>query len=212
MLTKHFRYAIYLFVFICASSAIAQSSVAFFRAVHVDDAGTVQRLLDQGFDPNTVDEKGQVGLYLAFRDESPKTVAALLAHPQTRIDAVNQANETPLMMAALRGQIEGARQLLARGAALNRPGWTPLHYAASGPEHRMVALLLERGALVDAPSPNRTTPLMMAARYGPEDAVDLLLARGASLGARNDAGLGPVDFAELAGRESLAARLRSAAR
>jgi hypothetical protein len=42
--------------------------------------------------------------------------------------------------------------------------------------------------------------------------VDLLLARGASLGARNDAGLGPVDFAELAGRESLAARLRSAAR
>jgi ankyrin repeat protein len=139
-------------------------------------------------------------------------VAALLAHPQTRIDAVNQANETPLMMAALRGQIEGARQLLALGAALNRPGWTPLHYAASGPAHRMVALLLERGALVDAPSPNRTTPLMMAARYGPEDAVDLLLARGASLGARNDAGLGPVDFAELAGRESLAARLRSAAR
>ncbi|MDO9072762.1 MAG: ankyrin repeat domain-containing protein [Rubrivivax sp.] len=184
----------------------------FFRAINVDDASKVKQLLDRGFDPNTVDEKGQVGLYLAFRDESPKAVAVLLAHPRTRIDAVNNADETPLMMAALRGQLDGARQLLDRGAAHNRPGWTPLHYAASGPEPRMVALLLERGAQVEALSPNRSTPLMMAARYGPEEAVDLLLARGASLRARNDADLGAVEFAELAGRDSLAARLRSAAR
>jgi ankyrin repeat protein len=76
----------------------------------------------------------------------------------------------------------------------------------------MVALLLERGALVEALSPNRSTPLMMASRYGPEEAVDLLLARGANLRARNDAGLGPVEFAELAGREALATRLKVAVR
>lgn len=212
MLTSHLKKVLYALVLLVFSAANAQPSVDFFRAIHVDDVGTVRRLLERGFDPNTVDPKGQVGLYLAFRDESPKAVAALLAHPQTRIDAVNAADETPLMMAALRGQLDAARQLLDRGAALNRPGWTPLHYAASGPEHRMVALLLERGAQVDALSPNRSTPLMMAARYGPEAAVDLLLARGASLRARNDAGLGPADFAELAGRESLVARLKAAAR
>lgn len=212
MLINHFRYILYVIVLFAFSVANAQPSVDFFRAIHLDDASKVKQLLDRGFDPNTVDEKGQVGLYLAFRDESPKAAAALMAHPQTRIDAVNQADETPLMMAALRGQLEGARLLLDRGAALNRPGWTPLHYAASGPEPRMVALLLERGAQVEAPSPNRSTPLMMAARYGPEEAVDLLLARGASLRARNDAGLGAVEFAELAGRESLTARLKAAAR
>lgn len=212
MLTNYFRYLVYLFVIVGFSVANAQTSVEFFRAVNVDDARTVTQLLARGFDPNTPDEKGQVGLYLAFRDESPKVVAALLAHPQTRIDATNPADETPLMMAALRGQLDGARQLLERGAALNRQGWTPLHYAACSPEPRMVALLLERGAQVEALSPNRSTPLMMAARYGPEDAVDLLLARGASLRARNDQGLGPVAFAELAGRESLAARLKAAAR
>ena len=76
----------------------------------------------------------------------------------------------------------------------------------------MVALLLERGAQIEALSPNRTTPLMMAARYGPEAAVDLLLARGASLKARNDSALGAVDFALLAGREALAQRLQAAAR
>lgn len=212
MITKCLRYVFYALLIAGFSLAHAQVSVDFFRAINVDDAGTVKRLLDRGFDPNTVDEKGQVGLYLAFRDESPKAAAALLAHPQTRIDATNQADETPLMMAALRGQLDGARQLLDRGATLNRPGWTPLHYAASGPEPRMVALLLERGAQIEALSPNRSTPMMMAARYGPEEAVDLLLGRGASLRARNDAGLGAADFAALAGRESLAARLKAAAR
>jgi ankyrin repeat protein len=212
MLIKYFKYVVYVVVTIAFTASRAETSVEFFRAINVDSASTVKRLLERGFDPNTIDEKGQVGLYLAFRDESPKAAEALLAHPQTRIDAVNKADETPLMMAALRGQLDGAKQLLDRGAAVNRPGWTPLHYAASGPEFRMVALLLERGAQVEALSPNRTTPLMMAARYGPEEAVDLLLARGARLSARNDAGLGPVDFAVLAGRESLAARLKAAPR
>lgn len=212
MLTKYFRYLAYLIVVLGFSVARADTAVDFFRAVNVDDAGAVKALLARGFDPNTPSEKGQVALYLAFRDDSPKVVAALLAHPSTRIDAANAADETPLMMAALRGQLDGARQLIDRGAAVNRPGWTPLHYAATGPEPRLVALLLERGAQIEAPSPNRTTPLMMASRYGPEAAVDLLLARGASLRARNDAGLGAVEFAELGGREALAARLKAALR
>jgi uncharacterized protein len=212
MMNHCFRFVFYIVVLLTISVANAEPAVDFFRAVNVDDAGTVKALLGRGFDPNTVSEKGQVGLYLAFRDESPKVVAALLAHPKTRIDATNAADETPLMMAALRGQVDGARQLIDRGAAVNRTGWTPLHYAASGPEALVVALLLERGAQIEALSPNRTTPLMMAARYGPEAAVDLLLARGASLQARNDSALGPVDFAVLAGREALAQRLQAAAR
>ncbi|MDP2004412.1 MAG: ankyrin repeat domain-containing protein [Rubrivivax sp.] len=212
MLKFYFKLFLYSLVLLTLSTARADPAVEFFRAVNTDDAGTVKALLDRGFDPNTLSEKGQVGLYLAFRDESPKVVAALLAHPKTRLDAVNAADETPLMMAALRGQVDGVRQLLDRGASLNRPGWTPLHYAASGPGAGGVALLLERGARLEALSPNRTTPLMMAARYGPEAAVDLLLARGASLQARNDAGLGAVDFALLAGREALAQRLQAATR
>ena len=202
----------YLLVLMAFSSARADALVDYFRAVHLDDERTVSRLLAQGFDPNSTNEKGQNGLFIAMRDEAPKVAALLMGHPQIRIDQTNQSNETPLMMAALRGHLALAEQLLAKGAALNRAGWTPLHYAASGPESRMVVMLLARGAVVDAPSPNRTTALMMAARYGTEDAVDALLARGASLQARNEAGLGPVDFARLAGRDALARRLEQAAR
>ncbi len=206
------KFIVYLVLAMTFCSVRAGAYEDFFRAVNVDNDLTVRELLERGFDPNTLSEKGQLPLYLALREASPKVAAALLAHPQTRIDTPNAAGETPLMMAALRGQLTWARQLLGRGAAVNREGWTPLHYAATGPEPQLVALLLERGAVIDAPSPNRSTPLMMACRYGPEGAVDLLLARGASLQLRNDAGMDAVDFARSAGREALTRRLEAARR
>jgi uncharacterized protein len=85
-----------------------------------------------------------------------------------------------------------------------------LHYAASGPEPKLLAWLLDQGAAIDAPSPNRTTALMMAARYGAIDGADLLLARGANARLRNDRELSAADFARMAGREALAARLEAA--
>lgn len=179
----------------------------FFRAVRGDDARAVNALLARGFDPNAPDENGQVGLYLALRDGSPNVAAALLASRELKVDAVNTANETPLMMAALRGQMDWAQRLLDRGAQVNRDGWTPLHYAATGPEPKLVALLLDRGAAIEAHSPNRTTPLMMAAGYGAIDAADLLHKRGADTRSRNDAGLNAADFARRAGRDALAKRL-----
>lgn len=211
MMRNYFRYFSYLAVIAFSSAVFADSSVDFFRAVNVDNERTVKELLAVGFDPNTANEKGQVGLYLALQEESLKVASVLLAHPAIRIDATTAANETPLMMAAMRGNLEWTQRLLDRGAALNRAGWTPLHYAASGPAVAVVKLLLDRGAAIDAPSPNRSTALMMAARYGSEEAVQLLLARGASAKLRNDRQMSPADFARSAGREPLALLLEAAA-
>jgi ankyrin repeat protein len=111
------------------------------------------------------------------------------------------------MMAALKGHADWVRKLIERGAQVNKTGWTPLHYAATGPNPAVVQLLLERGAQVDAESPNRTTPLMMAARYGNEAGVDILLARGADPKRTNDLGLSAADFARDAQRTALSARL-----
>jgi ankyrin repeat protein len=203
----HLKKLLDIFVAACFSLAIAAPVDSFFRAINVDNASTVSELLAEGFDPNTVGERGQVPLYMAMREGSGKVAATLLAHKGIRVDATNEANETPVMMAALRGNLEWTQRLLDHGAAVNRAGWTPLHYAATGPEPKVVALLLDRGAAIEAPSPNRSTALMMAARYGNEESVDLLLARGANPRVRNDRDMNAADFARSAGRQALAARL-----
>lgn len=184
----------------------------FFKAVGGDDAGAVERLLQRGFDANSLDEQGQPGLLLVFRDGSFRVAEVLLAQRSLLVDAANASGETALMMAALKGHTPWVRRLLDRGAAIERPGWTPLHYAATGPDPAAVALLLERGARVDARSPNDSTPLMMAARYGSEESVKLLLARGADPRLRNQREMTAADFARSVGRESLAQQLERAAR
>jgi hypothetical protein len=209
---KYFRFGLYIFVLTGFSSANADPKIDFFRAVNIDNDGAVRQLLEAGFDPNSVNPQGLVGLFLAMREQSFKVAALLVAHPAIRIDAVSPADETPLMMACLKGHRDWARRLLGAGATLNRPGWTPLHYAASGPDAALVGDLLERGADVNAGSPNRSTPLMMAARYGAEAAADLLLLKGADARARNERGLTAADFARTAGRVALALRIEGAAR
>ncbi|WP_448173563.1 ankyrin repeat domain-containing protein [Rhizobacter fulvus] len=180
-------------------------------AIKNDNASLLSGLLDRGFDPNTRDPKGQPGLTVALQERSPKALKALLERRHIDINALNQAGESPLMMAALKGDVPAAQQLLERGAKVNQSGWAPLHYAATGPETRLVQLLLERGAEINAPSPNGTTPLMMAAQYGTEDSVRLLLERGADASRRNDRGMRAADFAKLSGREPVIKRLEQAA-
>jgi len=208
---NNFRYIAYLIMAMCFSVANAQSYDAFFSAVNRGDGASVAALLARGFDANARDARGQTGLHLALRDDSPKVVEALLAHPAIDVNALNDAGESPLMMAALRGQLATAERLMARGAKVHQPGWAPIHYAATGPEPRLVALLLDRGAPLEAESPNRSTPLMMAAGYGPEASVDLLLARGADPKRRNDRDYDAAAFARQGGREFLLKRLQPAA-
>lgn len=205
---KHFKSVLYLAVMIGVSSSIAGPREDLLKAVELDTGHQVKALLQQAVDPNLRDDQGQVPLFLALRAESYKAAAELLADARTDVDLANANGETPLMMAALRGNLEWAQRLLDRGAKVNREGWTPLHYAASGGEPKLVRLLLERGAVLDAKSPNGTTPLMMAARYGAIDSADLLRERGADLSLRNERGLNAADFAAGAGRDTLVQRLQ----
>lgn len=198
---------IYLFVLFGCSLAIAGSYEDFFVAVKRNDGGRVTEILRRGFDPNTLDPNGKVALVMALQEENYAVAEALMASRELNVNLANPAGETALMMAALRGNLAWTERLLARGAKIDKPGWTPLHYAATGPEPQIVKLLIERGAVVDAEAPDKTTPLMMAARYGKEESVDLLLAHGADPKRTNARNMNAADFALGGGREWLAQRL-----
>jgi uncharacterized protein len=209
---NHFKVLLYLTVMTLLSSAYAGAFDDFFRAVRTDDAPTVALLLERGFDPNAHEESGQSALSLAVRERADHVIDALLKHPQLELNAQNRVGETALMLAALQGRLDLVRRLLDRGAAVAQEGWTPLHYAASGPDAQVVALLLARGAAIEARSPNGSTALMMAARYGNEQSVAVLLEHKADAQVRNDRGMDAADFARSVGREALAKRLESRSR
>lgn len=207
---NYFKKSIYLVVMAASFAAQAGSFEDFFRAVRGDNASGVRTLLNRGFDPNTRDENGQTGLMLALREPSPKVVQVLMESPQLNVDLANAKDETPLMLASIKGQQDLVVQLLKRDAAVNKTGWAPLHYAASSGQLSIMKLLLENHAFIDAQSPNGTTPLMMAAMYGSNDAVKLLLAEGADTAMKNQLGMTAVDFAVKANRAESAELIKAA--
>ena len=197
---NHFKKLAYLVVFAGFATAQAGSYEDYFRSVESDEAAVVKRLLGRGFDPNTLDPKGQHGLYIALRESSLKVAKLLVDWPKTDVNMLNAKGESPLMMAALKGNPQIAEALVKKGADVNKTGWAPLHYAASSGNLSIIAMLIENSAYIDAESPNGTTPLMMAAMYGTPEAVKLLSDEGADVQLKNVQGLTALQFAQRAER------------
>ena len=198
-----------------SATAWAGAYEDFFVAILRDDGDAITALLRRGFDPNTRDPRGQVGLTIALQNGANKAVAALLASRRLNVEARNAKDESPLMMAAIKGNVEAVKALIAGDADVNKTGWTPLHYAASAgsPQHAVIiSLLLENHAYIDAASPNGTTPLMMAAHYGSTEALQLLLDEGADPTLKNQLGLTAADFALRVSRTESAERIAAAIR
>lgn len=184
----------------------------FFRAVTMNDARTVQAMLATTINPNQINPiGGEPGLVLALREDSMDVFRVLLDHPATRLETPAINGNTALMMAAFKANMPAAQALLAKGARVNQPGWTALHYAAAGGADDIARLLLQKGARIDAESPpasGQYTPLMMAAREGKESTVRLLLAAGADARRKNSEDLTAAQIAERAEMPRIAAEIK----
>jgi ankyrin repeat protein len=184
---------------------------SFFRAVQMDDASTVRKMVGTVVNANELNPLGgEPALVLAIREGSTAVVQDLLAHPGTDLERKAVNGNTALMMAAFKRDGDTVRALLDKGAKVNQPGWTALHYAAASGDATIAQLLIERGAKLDALSPRPSgavTPLMMAAREGQDGIVRLLLAKGANAGLRNTEGFTAAQLAKQAGHDKLAGLL-----
>lgn len=196
---KNFKYIqksiVFIWFFSLCLVARSGSYEDFFKAIQFDNVRVVQSLLQRGFDPNTVNPEGIPALMLAVREPSIKVAELLASWPQTRTEVRNASDESPLMLAALRGYLPLVKKLVDNDADVNKPGWTALHYAATGGHVPIIEYLVEQSAYIDAESPNGTTPLMMAAMYGSPEAVKSLIQAGADLTLKNQLGMTALDFA-----------------
>jgi len=190
-----------VFVTLALLAAIVQAGSYddFFFAIEKNDVHGVSSFLNRGFDPNTPTEDGLTPLIVAIRAGSIN-VALILANTKgVDLDRPNLHDETPLMLAIISGNKEFAKYLISIGASVNKPGWTPLHYASTKGDLSTMRLLLNESAYIDSESPNGTTPLMMAAQYGTIDAVKLLIEEGADPTIKNNLKLNAIQFAEIGG-------------
>jgi hypothetical protein len=108
-----------------------------------------------------------------------------------------------LQNAVRKSSYEHVLALLDQGIDVNirhpHDGSTPLHWAVSAQDERIMLVLIERGASVNAKDREGKIPLHRAAFAGNVVAIDLLLAKGASINEQERSGNTPLHFATLFG-------------
>ncbi len=140
-------------------------------------------------------------------------ITGLLLDAGARHDARAKLGWTALGLAAVKGHVEVARTLLDAGAdpgARDAYGWTPLMRAAHHGHTAVVRLLLESPDVdLSLVQESGATVLHLGAAGGEPDVVELLLARGADVAARDGHGSTAADAAMANGYVVIAERLRA---
>jgi ankyrin repeat protein len=103
-----------------------------FTAIRSIDYTSINILLSEGTDIDTVDQQGNTPLMVATEIGNPRIMDIILSHNPT-IDKQNKEGMTALMIAAKTGQLHAVKKLLSHGAdyaARNNSGNNPITLAS----------------------------------------------------------------------------------
>ena len=164
--------------------------------VRSDGVNKISESIDQGQDPNLINDDGHTSLIYAYREGALKSFDALVQHPKVDINQQNSYHESPIMYPALANDFERVKTLTEKGAQLNHLGWSPIHYAAIKGNAEIVKYLLDHGAWPNSPAPDGSNPLMMSVSAGSVEAVEALVNAGADPNAVNFDGVSALDLAK----------------
>ncbi len=167
------------------------------------DPAIIKQLLKAGADANETNAEGQTPLMVVARTGNLESAKLLLRHG-AKVNTVEQwGGQTALMWAAAQSQPEMVKLLIkhradvtARAAVrdwqrritaegrpkdMNRGGLTALLFAAREGCIECAKHLLEGGADIDLPDPDRTTPLVLALMNFHFDLAAYLVSAGADV-------------------------------
>ncbi|XP_064873007.1 ankyrin repeat domain-containing protein 12-like isoform X2 [Oncorhynchus nerka] len=128
-----------------------------------------------------------------------KLPSSTASRARDKVNKRNERGETPLHMAAIRGDAKQVKELIGLGADVNIKdfaGWTPLHEACNLGYYDVAKVLIAAGAEVNTQGLDDDTPLHDASSSGHTDIVKLLLTHGGNAFQANKRGERPVDVAD----------------
>lgn len=178
-------------------------------AINREHPDCAQVLLDNGADPDTMNNEKETPLYKACERSNAALVAMLLNYGA----AVNLhciQGWTALQEAVVRNNVEICAMLLKAGAKINATnmyGITPLFSAAQTGSMDTLRFLIQHGADINTQAADGNTALMEAAKNRHEEVVEFLLSQNADANRTGRNGLLPLHIAAQNGHETIAAML-----
>ncbi len=200
-----------LFLSLClafSADVLANDQEEIAVACKNDNAAAVAKFFEKGLDPNSLDASGTPLIVLATTHGAGNVIRMLASNPKINLNNTGKNGESALAVAAYKNNREVLDLLLSKGALLETPGWTAMHYAASAGHLDMVQYLISKKATLDPLSANKTTPMMMAARSRHTHVVKALLEAGANPAAKNDSDLTTADYLDRHKETELAEQVR----
>lgn len=156
-----------------------KETIPAFRAAEQRDANTLAHLLDEGFDLEFRNDRGQTLLICAAGSRQPQIVRLLLDRG-ANVTARDNQRRTALNRAAACYSLDSAKLLIAAGAdleAADKEGNTPLLKVV--PSERLALYLIEHGADVNAVNNRGYRPLQYCTGYDTGDLRAALIRAGA---------------------------------
>jgi ankyrin repeat protein len=161
-------------------------------------------------------EAARTTQFVAGEDRIP--LVAYLLDQGLEVDARDERGMTPLHIAAFWANQPLLRFLIERGAEVDaraKAGGNAVYFACQATDPpasdrlETVQFLIEQEVAVDVVGVDGHTPLHMAAWFGHDDLVTLLVERGLDPAEENDEGKTPADLAAEGGFAALAEQLRA---
>lgn len=156
---------------------------ALIKSVINNDLSNINRILELGVDPNTINNENESALLIAVRNSNLDIVKNLLekgANTEIKDSNIN----TPLLIASLQGDLKVCEILVDYGADINvqnSMSEDPLRIAVKSGNSELVELYIENGVAINQKDENKDTPLLLAAKLNQPEIFKLLLNHGASI-------------------------------